>query len=121
MKETKFNWIKKLNFKKLNGLIPVITQDYSTNRILMLGFMNKNTLELTVKTGKMHYWSRTRKEVWKKGETSGHTQTLVEIIPDCDDDSLLCRVVQKGPCCHTGKSSCFDQNPLFKMNIEKMD
>ena len=121
MKAKNVDWIQELNYKKLNGLIPVITQDYSTKNILMLGFMNQNTLELTIKTGKMHYWSRTRKRVWKKGETSGHTQTVVDIIPDCDNDSLLCRVVQKGPCCHTGKSSCFDQKPVFISGRDRID
>lgn len=99
--------IKKINFKKLNGLIPVITQDYKTNKVLMLAFMNKKALRKTLKEGKITYWSRSRKKLWTKGETSGHFQLVKEIWLDCDNDSLLIKVKQIGNVCHTGNKTCF--------------
>jgi phosphoribosyl-AMP cyclohydrolase len=97
-----------LNFKKLNGLIPAIAQDYKTGEILMMAFMNKESWELTLKTGIVHYFSRSRNELWKKGETSGNIQEVREIRIDCDDDCVLIKVNQiGGVACHTGKRSCF--------------
>ena len=77
----------------------------------MVGFMNQETYNLTIETGFVHYWSRTRKKIWKKGETSGNTQRVIQIIPDCDFDTLLIYVDQIGPTCHTGESTCFYHKP----------
>jgi len=90
-----------------NGLIPVITQDYKTKRVLMLAYMNKEALEKTLETGYAHYWSRSRKCIWKKGESSGNTQRVISIKYDCDEDALLMEVEQKGVACHTGNYTCF--------------
>lgn len=99
--------IKKLDFKKLNGLIPVIIQEGKTGNVLMLGFMDKEALEETLKKGKVTYFSRTRKKLWTKGETSGNFQLLKEIFLDCDNDTLLIKVEQTGNVCHTGNKTCF--------------
>ncbi len=97
-----------LNFKKLNGLVPAIAQDEKTGEILMMAFMNKESWELTLKTGIAHYWSRSRNELWKKGESSGHIQKVKEIRVDCDNDTILLKVEQVGDAaCHTGYRSCF--------------
>ncbi len=97
-----------LDFKKMNGLVPVIAQDYKTNEVLMLAFMNRESWELTRETGIVHYWSRSRKEIWKKGATSGNMQLVKEIRVDCDEDCLLIKVDQVGgAACHTGYRSCF--------------
>lgn len=97
----------KLNWEKLNGLIPVITQDFKTGKVLMLAFMNKEALEKTLKEGKVTYFSRSRKKLWTKGETSGHFQLVKEVWFDCDNDSLLIKVKQIGNVCHTGHKTCF--------------
>lgn len=97
----------KLNWKKLNGLIPVITQDFKTGKVLMLGFINKQALKKTLKEGKVTYFSRTRKELWTKGEKSGNFQLVREIWADCDNDSLLIKTKQVGNVCHTGNKTCF--------------
>lgn len=97
-----------LDFEKMNGLVPAIAQDYRTGEILMVAFMNKEAWELTVKTGIVHYWSRSRNELWKKGETSGNIQKVKEIRIDCDNDCVLVKVEQVGDvACHTGNRSCF--------------
>lgn len=101
--------IKKINFEKLKGLIPVITQDFKTGQVLMLGFMSKEALKKTLKEGKVTYWSRTRKKLWTKGESSGHFQLVKEIWLDCDNDTLLIKVKQIGSVCHTGHKTCFFQ------------
>ena len=90
-----------------NGLVPVIAQSAATGEVLMFAWMNKATLEQTLTTGHVTYWSRARKKVWRKGEESGHTQRLVEAWIDCDGDVLLMKVDQIGPACHTGAPSCF--------------
>ncbi len=90
-----------------DGLIPVIVQDEKTGEVLMLAYMNRESLELTMKTGFAHYWSRSREKIWKKGETSENTQKVLEILVDCDGDALLLKVNQKGGACHTGYRSCF--------------
>lgn len=100
--------IKKLDWDK-SPLIPAIIQQYSDNRVLMLGFMNQEALNLTLETGLVHYFSRTRGRIWKKGETSGHIQKLIEMFLDCDNDTLLLKVEQEGNVCHTGAQSCFFQ------------
>lgn len=89
------------------GLIPVIIQDIKTKEVLMLAYANKEAIELTLKTGFAHYWSRSRKKLWKKGESSGNVQRVFEIRYDCDCDALLYLVEQKGNACHTGNYSCF--------------
>lgn len=104
--------LAKLDFSKGNGLIPVITQDAKTKEILMQAYANKEAVQLTLKTGKATYWSRSRNELWIKGETSGHTQKIVAVYTDCDYDSLLYVVEQTGPACHTGEYSCFHKKLL---------
>jgi len=104
--------LDKLDFKKGNGLIPVVVQDAKTKEVLMLAFANLQAVEHTLKTGKGTYWSRSRNELWVKGETSGHTQKIVSISTDCDYDTLLYVVDQKGPACHTGEHSCFNNRLL---------
>jgi phosphoribosyl-AMP cyclohydrolase / phosphoribosyl-ATP pyrophosphohydrolase len=99
--------LAKLDFAKGNGLIPVITQDAKTKTVLMQAFANKEAVELTLKTKKATYWSRSRNEIWVKGETSGNTQKIISVSTDCDYDSLLYVVEQTGPACHTGEYSCF--------------
>lgn len=101
----------KFNFKDLkldsNGLIPAIIQDYKTKEVLMLGYMNKDSLKRTIKSGKTCFWSRSRQKYWVKGETSGHFQFVKSICYDCDVDALVIKVRQVGVACHTGNRSCF--------------
>jgi phosphoribosyl-AMP cyclohydrolase len=99
--------LKKLDFKKGNGLIPVVVQDAKTKELLMLAYANEEALRKTLSTGYAHYWSRSRGKLWMKGETSGHTQKIVRVVADCDYDALLYVVEQKGPVCHTGEDTCF--------------
>jgi phosphoribosyl-AMP cyclohydrolase len=89
------------------GLVPVIAQHYRTNEVLMMAWMNREAVELTIKTKQVHYWSRSRSSLWRKGETSGHFQTLKSFSIDCDGDTLLVQVDQVGPACHTGEKTCF--------------
>lgn len=98
-----------LDFAKGDGLIPAIIQDVRTNKVLMLGYMNEESLEITRQKGLVTFWSRTRKKLWTKGETSGHFLKVQEIIPDCDRDTLLIKAVPLGPVCHTGSDTCFDE------------
>jgi phosphoribosyl-ATP pyrophosphohydrolase/phosphoribosyl-AMP cyclohydrolase len=91
------------------GLIPAIVQDVATGRVLMLAYMNREALERTLATGLVHYWSRSRAQLWQKGETSGHIQHLRDLHYDCDADTLLVIVEQEGAACHTGEPSCFFQ------------
>ncbi len=99
--------IEKIDFEKQGGMVPVITQDNETNEVLMLAYMNKEALELTLSTNFAHYFSRSRQRIWKKGESSDHTQEVVSISLDCDNDTILLKVKQKGVACHTGRKSCF--------------
>ncbi len=99
--------LKKLDFKKGNGLIPVIVQEAESKKLLMLAYANEKALEKTLSTGYAHYWSRSRNKLWKKGETSGNTQKIRSILTDCDYDTLVYLVEQRGPACHTGKDTCF--------------
>ena len=92
------------------GLVPVIAQE-EDGTVLMLAWANREALLATARTGRAHYWSRSRRELWRKGDTSGHTQQLLEARYDCDGDAVLYRVRQTGPACHTGKRSCFDPAP----------
>ncbi len=105
IKKTEFK-IGSLKFDKA-GLIPAIIQDYKTNEVLMLAYMNKESIKRTIKLGKTCFWSRSRKEYWVKGLTSGHFQFVKSIAYDCDLDALLFKVRQVGAACHTGNRSCF--------------
>lgn len=93
-------------------LIPAIVQDADTGEALMLAYMNEESLEKTLETGYTWFYSRSRKQLWHKGETSGNVQKVVSIIPDCDDDALLIKVKPAGPACHTGNRTCFYQSPI---------
>ena len=90
-----------------NGLIPAIVQDIETNQVLMMAYMNKESLRLTLEKKETVFWSRSRNKLWHKGETSGNIQKIVEIKIDCDADTLLILVQPAGPACHTGEQSCF--------------
>ena len=101
---------------KLNsdGLIPVVTQEYKTGKVLMVAYMNEEAFNETIRSGRMTYWSRSRQELWKKGDTSGHYQYVKSLDIDCDNDTILAKVVQIGAACHTGNESCFFTNLLSK-------
>ncbi len=103
-----------------NGLIPVIAQEESTKEVLMLAWMNAEAVARTLETRRVTYWSRSRQTYWIKGETSGHTQELVDLRVDCDRDCLLALVRQIGPACHTGRKSCFYTAVLAGREIEIM-
>jgi phosphoribosyl-AMP cyclohydrolase len=90
-----------------DGLIPAVVQEASTGRVLMMAWMNKESLQSTIDTGKTHFWSRSRQKFWMKGESSGHTQNVKDIAFDCDGDTLLLQVEQHGAACHVGYKSCF--------------
>jgi phosphoribosyl-AMP cyclohydrolase len=96
-----------VDFKRGNGLVPVVVQDVSSKEVLMLAYADEEALKKTVETGYAHYYSRSRRKLWKKGETSGNVQKVKEIRVDCDGDTLLYLVEQKGNACHTGEYSCF--------------
>lgn len=100
-------------FKKAD-LIPVIIQEESTGDVLMLAYMNKESMQKTLETGYTWFWSRSRQELWNKGATSGHLQKIVSIKGDCDDDTLLIKVVQTGAACHTGNHTCFFNDIEFE-------
>lgn len=100
------NIIKKIKFNK-EGLIPVIIQDYRNNQVLILAYMNQKSFDLTLKTNKVHFFSRSRNKLWLKGETSGNFQMVKSIYFDCDSDTLLIKVSQKGGACHEGYRTCF--------------
>lgn len=99
--------IGELNFDKAKGLIPVVTQEVNTKEVLMVAYMNEEALRKTLETGYAHYWSRSRSRLWMKGETSGNTQKVKNIMIDCDEDTILIQVEQKGNACHTGNRTCF--------------
>jgi phosphoribosyl-AMP cyclohydrolase len=90
-----------------HGLVPVVVQDFQNNEVLMVSYMNRESLKTTLETGKTHFWSRSRQEYWMKGESSGHTQEVKEIFIDCDADCVLMKVEQKVAACHTGFRGCF--------------
>ena len=103
------SWIQSIKWDK-DGLVPVIAQDYRTNKILMFAWMNQEALELTQKNKKAFYWSRSRKKIWEKGEESGHMQNVHEIRLDCDGDVILLKIEQiENIACHTGRETCFYQ------------
>jgi phosphoribosyl-ATP pyrophosphohydrolase/phosphoribosyl-AMP cyclohydrolase len=100
------SWIEQVKFDE-RGLVPVVAQEARTGEVLMLAWANADALRLTVETGRAHYWSRSRRELWKKGDTSGHVQEIDDVRLDCDGDAVLYRVRQSGPACHTGERACF--------------
>jgi phosphoribosyl-AMP cyclohydrolase len=103
------NWLNKVNWAK-DGLVPAVTQETGSGRVLTVAYMNREALEQTVLTGEAHYWSRSRKKLWHKGEESGHVQKVRAIRLDCDEDAILIEVEQIGGiACHTGRHSCFYQ------------
>jgi len=98
--------IDKIDWQKIS-LLPVVVQDVNSNEVLMMAYMNKEALSLSLSTKTAHYFSRSKQRIWKKGESSGHTQEIVSFYIDCDNDTLLIKVVQNGVACHTGRRSCF--------------
>src|SRR3990167_3054727 len=98
-----------VNFKKQNGLVPAIIQDANTCKVLMLGFMNKGAYQKTRRTKRVTFYSRSKKRLWTKGETSGNYLEVVDIKPDCDRDAILIKAIPKGPTCHSGAYSCFGE------------
>jgi len=107
----------KIDFAKGSGLIPAIIQHSETNQVLMLGYMNEEALDITNKTGLVTFFSRSRNKIWTKGETSGNFLQLVTMIIDCDIDTLLIKVLPKGPVCHKGTVSCFDEDKFTNMSF----
>ncbi|MBP5513648.1 MAG: bifunctional phosphoribosyl-AMP cyclohydrolase/phosphoribosyl-ATP diphosphatase HisIE [Bacteroidaceae bacterium] len=107
----------KIDFEKMNGLVPAIIQDAQTGVVLMLGYMNEEAYKQTLETGRVTFWSRSRQTLWTKGETSGNWLNVVEILNDCDQDTLLIKVRPEGPVCHTGADTCWNEknkrNPLL--------
>ncbi len=107
-----------------NGLIPAIVQDAASGEVLMMAYMNKTSLEASIKTGKTHFWSRSRQKYWMKGESSGHTQTIEAIFIDCDADTILIKARQHGAACHEGYKSCFfrqhDASGQWQICAERM-
>jgi phosphoribosyl-AMP cyclohydrolase len=103
-----------------NGLIPVIAQDSKTGQVLMVAFMNREALDLTIKTGKATYYSRSRKKLWTKGEQSGHMQKVDQLFVDCDQDCILLKVTVDSGQCHTGYQSCF-YRALKKGTVDQLD
>ncbi len=118
MKQMEF--VEKIKFDS-NGLIPVIVQDVETKEVLMLAYMNKKSLLKTMETGKTWFYSRSRKKLWNKGETSGNFQEIVDMYYDCDGDSILIKVKQKGVACHTGEYSCFYNKILESSALSNED
>ncbi len=99
--------VEEINFNKMNGLIPVVVQDIADNQVLMVAFADKNAVIKSLTTGFTHFYSRSRRKIWRKGETSGHTQKIIEVYLDCDNDTILFKVDQNIAACHTGYRSCF--------------
>jgi len=114
------NFVKKVDFKKANGLVPVVVQDASNNKVLMQAFMNEEALRLTLASGRMYFWSRSRGRIWLKGEESGHYSLIQNAILDCDNDAILFKVQQIGPACHTGQETCFHK-PIFAEEEHEVD
>ncbi|MBO4785627.1 MAG: bifunctional phosphoribosyl-AMP cyclohydrolase/phosphoribosyl-ATP diphosphatase HisIE [Prevotella sp.] len=110
-----------IDFKKMGGLVPAIVQDANTKTVLMLGYMNEEALQKTIETKKVTFWSRSRNELWTKGETSGNFLNLVDIKSDCDNDALLVKAIPDGPTCHKGTDTCWaetnESNPLLFLSF----
>ena len=114
------DFIKKVNFEKAQGLVPVVVQDASNEKVLMQAFMNAEALRLTLASGRIHFWSRGHGRIWLKGEESGHYSLLQNAILDCDDDAILLKVQQIGAICHTGQETCFHK-PIVREEKRKVD
>ena len=110
-----------LDWEKVNGLIPAIIQDHQTLQVLMLGYMNKEALEISQSTGLATFFSRTRQKLWTKGETSGNNLKIKKIMHDCDNDTLLVLAENNGPTCHLGRNSCFENSPSSFNEIDKLE
>jgi phosphoribosyl-AMP cyclohydrolase / phosphoribosyl-ATP pyrophosphohydrolase len=110
-----------LDFDKLDGLLPVVAQDANSGEVLMVAFADREALEATLSTGEAHFWSRSRKARWKKGETSGNTLSIVSLHADCDADTVLALVTPAGPSCHTGESTCFGEGASPQGTLERLD
>ena len=106
----------KLNFEKLGGLVPAVIQDVRTNQVLMVGFMNSEALEKTLADKKVTFWSRTKKRLWQKGETSGNYLEYVSMQTDCDNDSLLIKAIPHGPVCHMNRFTCFGEDETIDVD-----
>lgn len=110
-----------IDFKKMGGLVPAIVQDANTKTVLMLGYMNEEALQKTIETKKVTFWSRSRNELWTKGETSGNFLNLADIKSDCDNDALLVKAIPDGPTCHKGTDTCWaetnESNPLLFLSF----
>lgn len=110
-----------VDFKKMGGLVPAIVQDANTKTVLMLGYMNEEALQKTIETKKVTFWSRSRNELWTKGETSGNFLNLVDIKSDCDNDALLVKAIPDGPTCHKGTDTCWaetnESNPVLFLSF----
>ncbi|MEO5798895.1 MAG: bifunctional phosphoribosyl-AMP cyclohydrolase/phosphoribosyl-ATP diphosphatase HisIE [Gemmatimonadales bacterium] len=113
-------WLDSLSFDA-SGLLPVVAQDAHTGDLLMVAWANREALARTAATGEAHYWSRSREAIWRKGETSGHTQQVTQLRIDCDGDTVLYRVVQQGPACHTGTPTCFARQVLADGSVAPGD
>lgn len=111
--------LARVNFNS-DGLVPAIAQQHDTGEVLMLAWMNAESLALTLTSGRAVYWSRSRQELWRKGDTSGNTQRVIEARLDCDGDTILLRVDQHGPACHTGDRTCFDSGDFGAIAGEQM-
>jgi phosphoribosyl-ATP pyrophosphohydrolase/phosphoribosyl-AMP cyclohydrolase len=114
--------IENIDWQKVDNLLPVIVQDVESNEVLMMAYMNQEALKLTIDTGFAHYFSRTKQRIWKKGESSNHTQEVKDMLIDCDNDTLLLKVIQSGVACHTGRKSCFftsikDNSEVIKKEV----
>ncbi|MCU0453414.1 MAG: bifunctional phosphoribosyl-AMP cyclohydrolase/phosphoribosyl-ATP diphosphatase HisIE [Bacteroidetes bacterium] len=109
--------IDTLRYDKLNGLVPAVVQDADSGEVLMVGFMDRAAVEATLRDGLVTFWSRSRRTLWRKGETSGHTLAVVDVTPDCDRDTLLVRARPSGPTCHTGARSCFTEAPAHLWSV----
>jgi len=105
--------LDELRYDEQNTLVPVVVQDVETGEVLMLAYANETALRMTLETGYAHFWSRSRKKIWKKGEESGNLQQVVDVRVDCDGDAVLYLVKPKGPACHTGEKTCFHNTLTF--------
>lgn len=113
--------LPEINWEKIKGLLPVIIQDYQTSQVLMLGYMTLEALECTCQTGFVTFYSRSKKRLWKKGETSGNILQVVQMQTDCDQDSLLILVNPMGNCCHLNQPSCFGENKALFSTLTKLE
>ena len=116
----KVDFVGKIDWKKCNGLVPCVVQDCKTFDVLMLGYCNKEAIELTQKSGKMHFFSRTKQRIWMKGEESGNILNVVDLKLDCDNDTILALVEPVGNTCHNGTKSCFDYRINFLSELQEI-